>query len=98
MHYDAIGMEIFANRLLAITKMGVALVRSSFSPNIKERRDCSVALFTANGKVIAQAAHIPIHLGSLAAVEGCFEIILGDVETGRCLRVTMLIWQVVASS
>lgn len=70
--HDAIGMEIFANRLLAITEeMGVALVRSSFSPNIKERRDCSVALFTANGKVIAQAAHIPIHLGSLlGAVEG----------------------------
>ena len=43
---DPARMEVFANRLLAITEeMGVALVRSSFSPNIKERRDCSVALF-----------------------------------------------------
>ena len=64
--YDPIQMEIFSQRLLSITEeMGAQLVRSSFSPNIKERRDCSVALFDASGQVIAQAAHIPIHLGSL---------------------------------
>jgi N-methylhydantoinase B len=63
---NAIAMEVFAQRLLAITEeMGAQLVRTSFSPNIKERRDCSVALFDAHGSVIAQAAHIPIHLGSL---------------------------------
>ena len=69
---DPVQMEIFSNRLLAITEeMGAQLVRASFSPNIKERRDCSVALFDASGRVIAQAAHIPIHLGSLlGAVEG----------------------------
>jgi N-methylhydantoinase B/acetone carboxylase, alpha subunit len=48
-----------------VEEMGANLVRSSFSPNIKERRDCSVALFDATGRAIAQAAHIPIHLGSL---------------------------------
>jgi len=64
--HDPIQMEIFSHRLLAITEeMGAQLVRSSFSPNIKERRDCSVALFDAHARVIAQAAHIPIHLGSL---------------------------------
>lgn len=63
---DAIRLEVFSNRLLAIAEeMGRRLVRSSFSPNIKERRDCSAALFAADGRLIAQAAHIPIHLGSL---------------------------------
>lgn len=63
---DAIALEVFSNRLLAIAEeMGRRLVRSSFSPNIKERRDCSTALFAVDGRLIAQAAHIPIHLGSL---------------------------------
>ena len=63
---DAIEIEVFNNRVLAIIEeMGAKLVRSSFSPNIKERRDCSVALFDVKGRSIGQAAHIPIHLGSL---------------------------------
>ncbi|MGK0170286.1 MAG: N-methylhydantoinase B [Gammaproteobacteria bacterium] len=63
---DPVQVEVFNQRLLAITEeMGAQLVRASFSPNIKERRDCSVALFDIDGHVIAQAAHIPIHLGSL---------------------------------
>lgn len=63
---DPIRLEVFNQRLLAITEeMGAQLVRASFSPNIKERRDCSVALFDERGRVLAQAAHIPIHLGSL---------------------------------
>ena len=50
--------------------MGSNLIRASFSTNIKERRDCSVGLFDAAGRLIAQAAHIPLHLGSLlGAVE-----------------------------
>ncbi len=63
---DAVALEVFSNRLLAIAEeMGRRLVRSSFSPNIKERRDCSTAIFAADGRLLAQAAHIPIHLGSL---------------------------------
>lgn len=63
---NAIEVEVFNNRVLAIIEeMGAKLVRSSFSPNIKERRDCSVALFDRKGRSIGQAAHIPIHLGSL---------------------------------
>lgn len=83
--HDPIQMEVFANRLAAITEeMGAHLVRSSFSPNIKERRDCSVALFDAAGQVIAQAAHIPIHLGSLlGAVRGVLEYYpLADMRPG----------------
>lgn len=68
---DAIQMEVFSNRLLAIAEdMGSILIRSSFSSNIKERRDCSTALFDASGRLITQADHIPIHLGAMiGAVE-----------------------------
>jgi N-methylhydantoinase B len=68
---DPILMEVFSNRLLSITEeMGSNLIRASFSTNIKERRDCSVGLFDIGGRLIAQAAHIPLHLGSLfGAVE-----------------------------
>src|SRR5437899_243048 len=45
--------------------MGAVLVRSAFSANIKERRDCSTALFDAHGRMIAQAEHIPVHLGAM---------------------------------
>ncbi len=45
--------------------MGAVLVRSAFSANIKERRDCSTALFDAEGRMIAQAEHIPVHLGAM---------------------------------
>ena len=68
---DPVQMEVFSNRLLAIAEdMGSILIRSSFSSNIKERRDCSTALFDATGRLIAQADHIPIHLGAMiGAVE-----------------------------
>jgi N-methylhydantoinase B len=68
---DPIQMEVFSNRLLAIAEdMGSILIRSSFSSNIKERRDCSTALFDVRGRLITQADHIPIHLGAMiGAVE-----------------------------
>jgi len=63
--FDAIALEVFNHRLSAIAEeMGVALCRSAFSPNIKERRDYSCAVFDASGALAAQAAHIPVHLGS----------------------------------
>src|SRR5881392_381305 len=46
-------------------EMGAVLIRSAFSANIKERRDCSTALFDGRGRMIAQAEHIPVHLGAL---------------------------------
>ncbi|MBM09312.1 MAG: 5-oxoprolinase [Magnetovibrio sp.] len=64
--FDPIEMEIFSNRLMAITEdMGNQLVRSSFSTNIKERRDCSVGLFDKFGRCICQGSNMPLHLGSL---------------------------------
>src|SRR5437867_9423799 len=49
----------------AAEEMGAVLVRSAFSANIKERRDCSAALFDERGRMIAQAEHIPVHLGAM---------------------------------
>lgn len=66
---DPITLAVIAHALLAVAEaMGEALVRSAFSPNIKERRDCSTAVFDAQGRLTAQAEHIPIHLGSLLGV------------------------------
>ncbi len=64
--FDVIEMEVYSNRFMSITdEMGLSLVRSSFSTNIKERKDCSVGLFDGQGRLIVQASHIPVHLGSL---------------------------------
>jgi N-methylhydantoinase B len=66
---DPVLVEVISNNLLSIAEQaGVTLIRCAFSPNIKERRDCSTALLTADGKVIAQATHIPMHLGSMLNV------------------------------
>ncbi|MFB3162369.1 hydantoinase B/oxoprolinase family protein [Neobacillus sp. 179-J 1A1 HS] len=63
---DAITLEVMRNRLFAITEeAGAALIRTAYSTNIKDRLDCSCALFTVEGDTIAQAEHIPIHLGVL---------------------------------
>ncbi|NJK80521.1 MAG: hydantoinase B/oxoprolinase family protein [Chloroflexaceae bacterium] len=63
---DPISLEVFRHRCAAIAEeMGAALGRTAFSANIKERRDFSCALFDATGTMIAQAAHIPAHLGAM---------------------------------
>lgn len=64
--YDPIQLEIFKHLFAAVAEeMGTVLRKSSYSPNIKERRDFSCALFDARGRMAAQAAHIPVHLGSM---------------------------------
>ena len=77
---DPIEMEVFSNRLMSIVEgMLNILVRSSFSTNIKERRDCSVGLFDAEGRVLAQTEHTPLHLGStLGAVRTLLDRIPRD--------------------
>ena len=69
MTHDAINpitVEVIGSALSSIVEeMGEALIRASHSTNIKERKDCSVALFDARGRLVAQASHIPLHLGSL---------------------------------
>ncbi len=63
---DAITLEILRNQLeSAAEEMGNVLINGAFSPNIKERQDCSTALFDDDGRMIAQAEHIPVHLGAM---------------------------------
>jgi N-methylhydantoinase B len=66
---DRITLEVIGSALLSIAEeMGQALIKSSYSSNIKERQDCSTAIFNVRGDVIAQAEHIPMHLGSLIMI------------------------------
>ena len=68
MSLDPIELQVLTGALRgACEEMGAALIRSAHSPNIKERRDCSTALFDARGQMVMQAEHIPVHLGSMPA-------------------------------
>src|SRR5205814_4889176 len=65
---DPATLSIFNSLLAAIAdEMGLVLGRSALSPNIKERRDYSCAVFDRRGAMVAQAAHIPVHLGAMPA-------------------------------
>ena len=86
---DPITVEVIGSALQSIVEeMGEALVRASYSTNIKERRDCSTALFDHRGNTLCQAEHIPMHLGSflgvIPAILERFE--LQDVAAGRICR------------
>jgi N-methylhydantoinase B len=84
MEVNPILLQVFKNLYASVAEeMGVTLNRTAFSPNIKERRDYSCAVFAGNGQVVAQAAHIPVHLGSMpmsvkAAIER-FDFQAGDM-------------------
>ena len=66
---DPITVEVIGSALTTIVEeMGKAIIRAAYSTNIKERQDCSTALFDAEGRTIAQAEHIPVHLGSLLGI------------------------------
>jgi N-methylhydantoinase B len=63
---DPVTLSVLRSALEGVaTEMGTVLVRSAYSSNIKERRDCSAALFDAAGRLVAQAEHIPVHLGAM---------------------------------
>ncbi len=64
--FDPITIQVIESALRSICEeMGASLIRSAYSTNIKERRDCSTALFDVSGRMIAQAEHIPVHLGAM---------------------------------
>ena len=68
MSFDPVRLEIFKNIFHSIAEeMGGVLRRSAFSPNIKERRDYSCAVFNGAGEVLAMGDHMPVHLGSMPA-------------------------------
>src|SRR5580765_4943284 len=74
---DAIKLEIYKSLYTSVAEeMGISLRRAAFSPNIKERRDYSCAVFDRLGRLIAQGDHMPVHLGSMpmsvrAAIDRC---------------------------
>ena len=73
---DPIALQVATGALrAACEEMGAVLVRSAHSANIKERRDCSTALFDARGEMVMQAEHIPVHLGAMPAA---VEAVLGE--------------------
>lgn len=83
-HVDPVRLRIYDNLFSAVAEeMGAALCRLGFSPNITERRDYSTALFDARGAMVAQAAHVPVHLGSMPLSVACalerLELGPGDV-------------------
>src|SRR5438309_8188757 len=80
--FDPTTLEIYRALYTSVAEeMGVALRRTSFSPNIKERRDYSCAVFDSSGRVIAQGDHMPVHLGSMPMAVAAA---LKEVEIGPC--------------
>lgn len=66
---DPITLEVMRNAFQSVAEeMGAALIRAALSTNIKDRRDCSTAVYTARGDLVAQAEHIPLHLGLMVSV------------------------------
>jgi N-methylhydantoinase B len=83
-HVDPTRLEIFKNIFHSVAEeMGAALRRSAFSPNIKERRDYSCAVYDSDGSVLAMGDHMPVHLGSMpasvAAARAAFSLEPGDI-------------------
>ena len=81
---DPISLEVFKNLFISVgEEMGVALQRTAYSPNIKERLDFSCAVFDPAGRMVAQAAHIPVHLGAMpASVRAALEAFPGTLRPG----------------
>jgi N-methylhydantoinase B len=78
---DPVTLSVLASGLAGIAEeMGAVLIRGSYSSNIKERRDCSTALFDSEGRMVAQAEHIPVHLGAMP--EAVAAIMARDPEPG----------------
>src|SRR6266403_2055731 len=83
MQVDPIQLELMRNLFeAAAEEMGQTLQRVAFSANIKERRDFSCALFDPAGQLLAQAAHVPVHLGSMPASVAAVLARLGTLAEG----------------
>ena len=83
MRLDAASLAVLVARLSGVAdEMGAVLRRAAYSPNIKERADCSAAVFTADGELLAQAEHIPVHLGAMpAAVRAAIDAVGPEIAS-----------------
>ena len=87
--FDPLDLAVMANAVAMIAEeMGTVLERGALSPNIRERRDASAALFDADGRMIAQAAHIPVHLGAMPE-----SVRAGRARHPQPFSLTMAPWQ-----
>ena len=85
---DPITLEVLRNGLESIAdEMGVVLKRTSFSPNIKERMDASCAIFDAQAQLVAQAEHVPVHLGSMLRAVSATVAAAGGADEGDVIIV-----------
>src|SRR3954447_12184781 len=82
---DPATLQVWISRLTGVAdEMGAVLRRAAYSPNIKERADCSCALFTPDGTLLVQAEHIPVHLGSMpAAVRAAIDVRGANIDPGE---------------
>ncbi|MDP8969293.1 MAG: hydantoinase B/oxoprolinase family protein, partial [Actinomycetota bacterium] len=84
----AVELEVVRHALAGVAdEMGVALRRAAYSPNIKERADCSAALFDPDAQMVAQAEHIPVHLGSMPASVAAALEAFGELRPGMQVAV-----------
>ena len=80
---DPVGLEVFRHRLCAVADaMGATVQRAAYSPNIKERLDYSCAVFDGSGRLLAQAAHIPVHLGAMPSAVAAARRRIADWRPG----------------
>lgn len=88
MKIDPLRFEVFKNLFVSVAdEMGTVLTRAAYSVNIKERKDASCAIFDARGRMIAQAEHIPVHLGSMPeSVKAALQV-FPRLEEGDCVIV-----------
>src|SRR5438128_360665 len=81
--FDPITLEVLRNALEATAQeMGGVLKLTAFSPNIKERMDASCAIFDAKAQLVAQAEHVPVHLGSMLKAVGPTIAMVGQLDPG----------------
>ncbi|NHX35317.1 MULTISPECIES: hydantoinase B/oxoprolinase family protein [Halolamina] len=84
---DPVTLEVVRNGCVAVAEeMNANLVRTGYSPNIKERRDCSCALFGADGEMVSQAENMPVHLGAMPfSVRAAVDAFEGDLNPGDAI-------------
>ena len=82
-------LEVFRHAIAGVAEeMGVALRRAAYSPNIKERADCSAAVFDRAGEMVVQAEHIPVHLGRCRPASARARCVRGLAPTCRSASTT----------
>ena len=80
---SAVELEVVRHALAGVAdEMGIALRRAAYSPNIKERADCSAAVFAPDGQMVAQAEHIPVHLGAMPESVRSVLSVFGPLKPG----------------